>query len=87
VRRTPGEGVALVVGDTGIGIAADDIPKLMQPFAQVHNVYKRKYQGAGLGLTLVRSFAELHGGSVKIESVPARGTTVIVTLPESRVVG
>src|SRR6185503_908452 len=56
VRRNPGQGVALTVADTGIGIAADDIPKLMQPFAQVHNVYKRKYQGAGLGLTLVRSF-------------------------------
>jgi signal transduction histidine kinase len=58
----------------------------MQPFAQVHDVYQRKHQGAGLGLTLVRSFAELHGGTVKIESNPGRGTTVTVTLPESRVV-
>ena len=81
-----GSGVALSVTDTGIGIAADDIPKLMKPFAQVHNVYKRKYQGAGLGLTLVRSFAELHGGEVRLESTPGRGTTVTVTLPESRVV-
>jgi PAS domain S-box-containing protein len=95
-RRVPGDGpggrgpedrgVAISVTDTGIGIAAGDIPKLMQPFAQVHDVYKRKYQGAGLGLTLVRSFAELHGGSVKIESAPGRGTTVTVTLPESRVI-
>jgi signal transduction histidine kinase len=52
----------------------------------VHNVYKRKYQGAGLGLTLVRSFAELHGGQVKLESTPGRGTTVTVALPQSRVV-
>jgi PAS domain S-box-containing protein len=80
----PGQGLSLWVRDSGIGIAADDIPKLMQPFAQVHDVYRRKYQGAGLGLTLVRSFAELHGGSVKIESAPGRGTTVFIALPESR---
>jgi two-component system cell cycle sensor histidine kinase PleC len=80
-------GVTLFVSDTGIGIAADDIPKLMRPFAQVQSVYKRKHQGAGLGLTLVRSFAELHGGHVKLESAPGRGTTVTVTLPASRVVG
>jgi two-component system cell cycle sensor histidine kinase PleC len=52
----------------------------------VHDVYQRKFQGAGLGLTLVRSLAELHGGTVKIESTPGFGTTVTVTLPESRVV-
>jgi PAS domain S-box-containing protein len=86
VRRLPEGGVALAVSDTGIGIAAEDIPKLMRPFAQLQNVYKRKHRGAGLGLTLVRSFAELHGGQVKLESMPGRGTTVTVTLPESRVV-
>jgi signal transduction histidine kinase len=59
----------------------------MQPFAQIDNVYQRKYQGAGLGLTLVRALAELHGGRVRLESAPGRGTTVIVALPESRVVG
>ena len=80
------DGLALSVADTGIGIAADDIPKLMKPFIQVHNVYKRKYQGAGLGLTLVRSFAELHGGTVHLESTLGRGTTVTVILPETRVV-
>ena len=85
-RRAPDGSVALSVADTGIGIAAADIPKLMKPFAQVHDVYKRKYQGAGLGLTLVRSFGELHGDGVNIESTPGRGTTATVTLPETRVV-
>jgi len=84
--RAPGAGAQLSVNDTGIGIPAADIPKLMQPFTMVHDVYQRKFQGAGLGLTLVRSLAELHGGTVKIESMPGHGTTVTVTLPESRVV-
>jgi two-component system, cell cycle sensor histidine kinase PleC len=83
--RVPGAGAQLSVNDTGIGIPAAEIPKLMQPFTMVHDVYHRKYQGAGLGLTLVRSLAELHGGTVKIESTPGHGTTVTVTLPESRV--
>jgi len=85
LRRDPGRGLTLAVRDTGIGIAPDDVPKLMKPFAQLDNVYKRKYHGAGLGLTLVRSFTELHGGTVAIESVPGRGTTVSVTLPETRI--
>jgi signal transduction histidine kinase len=84
--RTLGGGAVLAVTDTGIGIAAGDIAKLMQPFQQVHDVYKRKYQGAGLGLALVRSLAELHDGSVTIESAVGRGTTVSVALPESRIV-
>ena len=78
--------MALGVSDTGIGIPATDIPKLMQPFAQIHDVYQRKHQGAGLGLTLVRSLVELHGGTVKIDSTPGLGTTVTVTFPEARVV-
>jgi len=84
--RAAGGGTVLAVADTGIGIPAGDIAKLMRPFQQVHDVYRRKYQGAGLGLALVRSLAELHGGSVKIESTVGCGTTVRVTLPESRVV-
>jgi signal transduction histidine kinase len=87
LRRIRGRGAELSVADTGIGIAPDDIPKLMQPFAQIDNVYQRKYQGAGLGLTLVRALAELHGGRVRLESAPGRGTTVTVSLPEGRVVG
>jgi two-component system, cell cycle sensor histidine kinase PleC len=85
-RRVAGGGVALAVSDTGIGISAAELPKLMQPFAQVHDVYQRKHQGAGLGLTLVRSLAELHGATVKIDSTPGLGTTVTVAFPEARVV-
>jgi len=84
---TDAAGIRLWVSDTGIGIAAGDIPKLMQPFTQLDNSYRRKHRGTGLGLALVRSLAELHGGSVTIESAPGNGTTVSVTLPASRIVG
>ena len=79
-------GVRLWVSDTGIGIAAADIPKLMQPFTQLDNSYRRKHRGTGLGLVLVRQLAEMHGGSVTIDSVPGQGTTVSVLLPATRVV-
>jgi PAS domain S-box-containing protein len=75
----------LWVADTGIGIAPADMAKLMQPFAQLDNAYRRKHRGTGLGLVLVRSLAELHGGAVTIESTPSTGTTVTVRLPASRV--
>jgi signal transduction histidine kinase len=86
LRQAENGDLELSVADTGIGIAAEDISKLMQPFVQLDNVYQRKYQGTGLGLALVRSLAQLHGGSISIESVPGRGTVVTVWLPAARVV-
>jgi PAS domain S-box-containing protein len=86
LRQAENADIELSVADTGIGIAAEDISKLMQPFVQLDNVYQRKYQGTGLGLALVRSLAQLHGGSISIESVPGRGTVVTVWLPAARVV-
>jgi PAS domain S-box-containing protein len=86
LAHEPASGVRLSVSDTGIGIAAEDQAKLMKPFIQVGNVYQRRYQGTGLGLALVRSLAELHGGAVTIESAPKQGTTVTVWLPERRVI-
>jgi PAS domain S-box-containing protein len=78
--------VCLWVADTGIGIAAEDIDKLMQPFAQLDNPYQRKHRGTGLGLALVRSLTELHGGKATIESTLGVGTTVSVQLPAFRAV-
>jgi signal transduction histidine kinase len=86
LRQAENADLELSVADTGIGIAAEDISKLMQPFVQLDNVYQRKYQGTGLGLALVRSLAQLHGGSISIESEPAQGTIVTVWLPADRVV-
>jgi two-component system, cell cycle sensor histidine kinase DivJ len=76
-----GETLVLTVADTGIGIAADKIGKLGQPFVQADSAYARQYEGAGLGLALVKGLVALHGGSFSIESEKGAGTKVTVTLP------
>jgi PAS domain S-box-containing protein len=74
-----------MVGDSGIGIEAGDIPRAMAPFGQVDSRLSRKFDGTGLGLPLAKSLTELHGGSFELVSQPDIGTTVIVRLPASRV--
>ena len=81
LQRAAGSEIELSVTDTGIGIAPEHLPKLMQPFVQFDDVYRRKFQGAGLGLALVRSLVEPHGGTVTIASTPGKGTCVTVRLP------
>lgn len=71
----------LTVSDTGIGIAADKIAFLGQPFMQVQNEYTRRYEGTGLGLALVKGLVELHGGSFAITSRAGEGTVVTILLP------
>jgi signal transduction histidine kinase/CheY-like chemotaxis protein len=73
--------VRLTVWDTGIGIAEKDLPRLFQPFVQLDATLARQYTGTGLGLALVRQLAELHGGSVSVESQVGRGSRFTVTLP------
>ena len=75
-----------LISDTGIGIAAEDIPRAMAPFGQVDSRLSRKFEGTGLGLPLVKSLAELHGGRFELVSQPDVGTTVTLRLPASRVV-
>ncbi|HVY34874.1 MAG TPA: HAMP domain-containing sensor histidine kinase [Caulobacteraceae bacterium] len=70
----------LVVADSGVGIAAEDLKRLGQPFQQAGDAGQRA-KGAGLGLSLVRAFAELHGGQMIIESALGRGTSVTVRIP------
>ena len=69
------------IRDTGIGMRAEDIPLVLQPFYRVHSALDSKHQGAGLGLPFAKSVIELHGGSLAIESELEVGTTVTVTLP------
>ncbi|HJP21889.1 MAG TPA: HAMP domain-containing sensor histidine kinase, partial [Alphaproteobacteria bacterium] len=77
-------GLSLSVSDRGIGIAAPDIPKAMANFGQVESALDRKYEGTGLGLPLVKSLVELHGGGLDIESELGVGTSVSVWFPPHR---
>ncbi|HVV94665.1 MAG TPA: PAS domain-containing sensor histidine kinase [Hyphomicrobiales bacterium] len=76
-----GEAMLLTVSDTGVGIAAEDLPRLGAPFFQVRSSYDRPYEGTGLGLSVVKGLAELHGGGFTIASTPGIGTRVTVRLP------
>lgn len=76
-----GPWLRLVVSDTGIGIAEEDLQRIGQPFTQVRNDFTRQFDGAGLGLSLVKGLVELHEGEMKIESAPGEGTIVTVSLP------
>jgi|GEM_PF-884834 len=71
----------LRVVDRGIGILSDLFDSAFEPFAQLHSGFDRKYEGAGLGLPLVRRFMDLHGGTVTLESEVGAGTTVTVLFP------
>ncbi|MEE3717241.1 PAS domain S-box protein [Tumidithrix elongata RA019] len=73
--------ICFSVSDTGIGIAATDIDKLFQPFVQLDSGLSRKYEGTGLGLTLVKQIAELHSGSVSVQSELGKGSCFTVRLP------
>jgi cell cycle sensor histidine kinase DivJ len=70
----------LIVADTGEGIGAEDLQRLGRPYEQAGDGMQ-KANGTGLGLSLVRAFAELHGGEMQIESQLGEGTTVIVRMP------
>jgi PAS domain S-box-containing protein len=75
-------GIAIVVSDSGIGIAADDLPFVFQRFWQAHTGASREYGGLGIGLALTRHLIEMHGGSITVESEgPGRGATFTVVLP------
>ena len=71
----------LSVKDTGIGIAKEDIPRVLTPFLQAAHSHLGSIEGSGLGLPLSKRLAELHGGSLELDSEPGQGTLVTVTLP------
>jgi len=84
-RRLPGGGFALAVEDTGVGIAAADIPRVLEPYGQVGAARRHNPDGTGLGLPLVKKMIELHGGTLALESTPGVGTVATVTFPAARV--
>ncbi|WBQ14269.1 HAMP domain-containing histidine kinase [Hyphomonadaceae bacterium BL14] len=78
---TEGPDLVMAVGDSGVGISQDEIARLGQPYAQSQSGRDSVERSSGLGLVLVRQLAELHDGSMTIESQPGEGTTVTVRLP------
>jgi len=85
-RLNDADCIEITVADTGLGIAAGDIPKILQPFEQVADSQTRDHEGTGLGLPICKSLMDLHGGSLKIESVVGKGTSVTVKFPSERTV-
>jgi len=83
---TEGSGFVFQVVDSGVGIAHDDIPKAMSVFGQVDNELEFQTKGTGLGLPLAKALAELHGGTLDLQSELGKGTTVTLRLPAHRII-
>ncbi|HEX5741003.1 MAG TPA: ATP-binding protein [Pilimelia sp.] len=81
-----GHRVAVSVADTGIGIAAEDLPRLFQRFQQIGDPSHHQ-AGTGLGLALTQELAHAHGGEVTVESTRGDGSTFTLTLPAGTPVG
>jgi signal transduction histidine kinase len=79
-------GVELAVTDTGIGIAAQDLPGVTLPFSQIPQDITTSREGAGLGLAIVKAIVEMHGGMLTIESVVGTGTRAAVRFPAARTI-
>jgi cell cycle sensor histidine kinase DivJ len=76
-----GPRLILRVTDTGVGIAADDLKRIGDPFFQAGKTYQRKHEGTGLGLSIVKGLVGLHHGEIDVQSKVGEGTTVSVALP------
>ncbi len=75
------EFIQITVHDSGIGIAQQNLPRLFQSFSQIDSGLDRRFEGTGLGLSLVRQLTELHGGAVAVASLESIGTSFAVWLP------
>ena len=73
--------IEISVRDTGAGISPEDQPSLFEQFRQVGSDRSRKAEGTGLGLALAKRFVELHGGQIRVDSAPGKGSTFTVLLP------
>jgi signal transduction histidine kinase len=73
--------VILEVEDTGIGIGPDDLPRIFDRFFRAEDEFTQAVEGTGVGLSIVKSIVERHGGEVTVESQPGRGSTFRVILP------
>jgi signal transduction histidine kinase len=73
------------VRDTGIGIAAEDLPRIFSPFVQVGSLPSSSLRGVGLGLAISRDLARAMHGDIMVESIPGAGSTFTIDLPAAQV--
>ena len=73
--------------DTGIGMAPEKIAAALEPFRQLDGSLARRFEGAGLGLSIAKALVELHGGTLSLESAVGYGTTVTIALTPARTLG
>ncbi|MGE4219594.1 MAG: PAS domain S-box protein [Alphaproteobacteria bacterium] len=84
IHLTDDDRIRLVVSDTGIGIAESDRTTVMSPFGQVSSIETSRHAGTGLGLPIVKSLVEIHGGTLTLSSKPGAGTRVTIVFPPDR---
>ncbi|MBK20337.1 MAG: hypothetical protein CMM52_16015 [Rhodospirillaceae bacterium] len=80
------DSIELIVRDTGIGMAQEDLAQALIPFGQVDSTLSRRHEGTGLGLPLTKSLVELHGGTLSVDSTVGQGTSVSIRFPAWRAV-
>ena len=78
---TNGDSIELMVRDTGVGIPADELPRIFDRFHRVRDARARSHEGTGIGLALVSDLVKLHGGTLEAESQVGRGTSITVSIP------
>jgi len=79
--RAAGSSAVLLVRDTGVGIPAQEMPRLFERFHRIEGQRSRSFEGSGIGLALVHELVRLHGGTIEARSEPGEGTTFSVTVP------
>jgi signal transduction histidine kinase len=82
--RDDADALFVSIADTGPGIAAADIPRILQAYGRADAIEKSATEGTGLGLTLVKTMIELHGGALELESRPGAGSTFTLRFPPAR---
>jgi signal transduction histidine kinase len=81
-RRAENGTVVIEIADEGIGIPADDVPRIFERFFQVDNTATRRFGGTGMGLALVKRVVQAHGATVEVETRVGRGTRIVLRWPE-----